>query len=87
MNEETIGRLTAEVPDLIVFTSSSTVRNMVEILGHTKGKNILRKATVAAIGPITADTVASYDKRVEIVPNESTIASLIRSIKKYYSKP
>jgi uroporphyrinogen III methyltransferase/synthase len=86
LNEETIGRLTAEVPDLIVFTSSSTVKNMIEILGHTMGKNILRKATVAAIGPITADTVASYDKRVEIVPKESTIASLIRSIKKYYSK-
>jgi uroporphyrinogen III methyltransferase/synthase len=83
---ETIGRLTAEVPDLIVFTSSSTVKNMLEILGHTIGKNILCKATVAAIGPITADTLASYDKRVEIVPKESTIASLIQSIKKYYSR-
>ena len=84
LNEETIGRLTAEVPDLIVFTSSSTVKNMIEILGHNMGKNILRKATVAAIGPITADTVASYGKHVEIVPKESTIASLIQSIKKYY---
>jgi uroporphyrinogen III methyltransferase/synthase len=86
LNGETIRRLTAEVPDLIVFTSSSTVKNMLELLGHTMGKNILRKATVAAIGPITADTVASYDKRVEIVPQESTIASLIQSIKKYYSR-
>lgn len=86
LNEKTIGRLTAEAPDLIVFTSSSTVKNMIEILGHTMGKSILRKATVAAIGPITADTVASYDKRVEIVPKESTIVSLIQAIKKYYSR-
>ena len=86
LNGEAIGRLTAEVPDLIVFTSSSTVNNMIEILGYTVGKNMLRKATVAAIGPITADTVASYDKYAEIVPKEATIASLIQSIKKYYSR-
>jgi len=86
LNEETIRRLTAEIPDMIVFTSASTVKNMVEILGHTAGKNMLQKSTVAAIGPITADTVASYGKQAEIIPRESTIASLIQSIKEHYGR-
>jgi len=86
LNEETIRRLTAEIPDMIVFTSASTVKNMVEILGHTAGKNMLQKSTVAAIGPITADTVASYGKHAEIIPRESTIASLLQSIKEHYGR-
>lgn len=85
LDKKTILQLKAETPDLIVFTSSSTVKNMVEIMGHTAGKNLLRKSTVAAIGPITVNTVESFGKHVEIVPKQSTIVSLIQAIEDYYS--
>ncbi len=81
-----IRQIQTKRPDLIVFTSSSAVRNLVDILGSEKGEATLRKSTIAVIGPITAKTVASFGKRVDIVPAESTIASLLVSIREYYSR-
>ena len=86
LSSEEIRKYIAEDPDLIVFTSSSTVRNSMDALGYIEGKKLLDKTTVAAIGPITADTVESYGKHVEIVPEESTIESLIDAIEQHYSK-
>jgi uroporphyrinogen III methyltransferase/synthase len=86
VSDEEIRRFTDETPDLLVFTSSSTVKNTMEVLGYDAGKKLLEKSAVAAIGPITADTVESFDKSVEIIPKESTIASLIRAIEEYFSQ-
>lgn len=87
LNEEEIRRFVTDTPDLVVFTSSSTVKHTMDALGYDAGKNLLEKTTVAAIGPITANTVESFGKHVEIIPEEYTIASLIHAIKKYYSGP
>jgi len=86
MSQEDIAAFTAETPDMVVFTSSSTVKFTMEILGPGSGKKLLQKSTVAAIGPVTADTVESFGKHVEIVPKESTIVSLIHSIEEYYNR-
>jgi len=73
-------------PDLIVFTSSSAVRNMVDILGPEDGKRMLLESVVAVLGPITGNTAESFGKRAEILPRESTIESLIEEIRRYYSR-
>jgi uroporphyrinogen III methyltransferase/synthase len=73
-------------PDLIVFTSSSTVRNLVDILGQEDGKKMLQKSIVAVLGPITRSTAQSFGKSAEIVPKESTITSLLEEIYSYYSR-
>lgn len=73
-------------PDLIVFTSASTVRNTVEIFGPDQGRQLLQKSTIAAIGPVTAGAVKLFGKEVEIIPKESTIDSLIQAIKEHYSR-
>ena len=86
LSEKEILRYTSPPPDLAVFTSSSTVKNTVAALGATAGRTLLEKTTVAVIGPITAGTVESFGKHVEIVPKESTIVSLIHSIEEYFSQ-
>ncbi len=72
--------------DLIVFTSSSTVTNLVDILGLPEGRRILRESTVAVLGPITGGTVESFGKLAEIVPKENTVPSLIEAICGYYAR-
>jgi uroporphyrinogen III methyltransferase/synthase len=74
----------ARTPDLLVFTSSSTVRNFVALIGPDKGKEILTEVTVAALGPVTASTLAAFGKQAEIRPRESTIAVLLEAIRSYY---
>jgi uroporphyrinogen III methyltransferase / synthase len=84
--ENAIQRLRNLKPDLIVFTSSSTVRNFVDILGQEDGNRMLREAVVAVLGPVTARTVENFEKRAEIMPKEHTIASLLEEISGFYSR-
>jgi uroporphyrinogen-III synthase len=44
----------------------------------------LHHSTVAVIGPITGHTTESYGKSPEIIPKESTVASLLEAISRYY---
>jgi uroporphyrinogen III methyltransferase/synthase len=73
----------SSAPDLLVFTSSSTVERFVKMLGDAAFK-LLRKAKVAALGPITANTLARHGKQVEICPAASTIPSLLEAIRLHY---
>ncbi len=85
IEESKLSQLRAAKPDLIVFTSSSTVRNLIDILGQEDGKKMLQESTVAVLGPITRNTVESFGKSAEIVPKESTIAALLEEICSYCS--
>jgi len=84
LSDDDIRNMRSSSPDLMVFTSSSTVVHTMETLGFTEENRMLSKSAVAAIGPITAATLESFGKKAEIVPKESTIASLIHAIKMYY---
>lgn len=83
LSDEEKRRFTSATPDLIVFTSSSTVKNTIDSLGYSAGKKLLDHSAVAAIGPITTATLESFGKRVDIVPKESTIASLVEAIRQW----
>jgi uroporphyrinogen III methyltransferase / synthase len=84
LDEAIVQEFRTKAPDLIVFTSSSTVRNLIEILGQETWNKMVKDSIVAAIGPITAGTVEAFGKRVDIVPREYAIASLIAAIREYY---
>ncbi len=71
-------------PDLLVFTSSSTVRNFLALLGEDEGTKILAAARVATLGPVTAGELDQRGKRAEIVPDENTIPSLLAAIQNFY---
>ncbi len=69
-------------PDVITFTSSSTVRNFVGLLpGSGRGsKSRLDGIRFASIGPVTSATLKEVGLRVDIEAGEFTIPGLIKAI-------
>ena len=70
--------------DMITFTSSSTVNNLVSLLGSDYEK-YLRKVAVASIGPITTATAIKHGISVDCEADFYTIDGLIEAIIQYYS--
>ncbi len=70
--------------DVITFTSSSTVSNLVAALG--KELPAINSAKVACIGPKTADTAAKAGLKVAIVAKQQTISGLVAAIEEYFRK-
>ena len=71
--------------DVITFTSSSTVKHFVEQVG-AEGIEMLQKATIACIGPITAETVRTLGLRPAIVAMEYTIPGLVAALVTHLTK-
>ena len=69
--------------DLVTFTSSSTVLNLLSFLDGDC--SIPKGALVACIGPITAATAREMGLRVDIVAQEYTIAGLVRAVKEHFA--
>ena len=68
-------------PDLVTFTSSSTVHNFIKIAGDI---DRIRGFLYAAIGPITAETANEYGLQVVVMPEKFTIPALAQAIEKYF---
>jgi uroporphyrinogen III methyltransferase/synthase len=67
------------------FTSSSTVRNFIELLGGAEeARRLLKPVAIACIGPITAATVEEYGLSVAIKPPENTVPALVEAIVQHY---
>ncbi|MDW7674372.1 MAG: uroporphyrinogen-III C-methyltransferase [Bacillota bacterium] len=68
--------------NVITFTSSSTVKNFVELLGVEKEElaQLLTGVFVASIGPITTATAEELGIKVDAQAEEYTIDGLINSI-------
>ena len=66
-------------PHVVTFTSSSTVRNFVDLLGsgRTAGIGGIR---LASIGPVTSSTLRELGLRVDIEATEFTIPGLVKAI-------
>ena len=69
--------------DMVTFTSSSTVKNIVKMLGD-QAVDLLKNAKIAAIGPITAETCRQQGLQVDVQAEEYTIAGLIKAIKEEF---
>lgn len=73
--------LTSGNADLITFTSSSTVENVMKMIsGHT---DILQSVPIACIGPITADTCRRFGLTPAVTAETYTIAGLCDAIQKW----
>ena len=70
--------------DVITFTSSSTVYNLVAALG----KEVLEKnsASIACIGPKTGETATKVGLSVDILAREQTIPGLVTAVEEYFGK-
>ena len=61
--------------DAVVFTSSSTVRNLVGIAGKPHPATV-----VACIGPATAKTAQEHGLRVDVLAPEASALSLVDAL-------
>ncbi len=64
--------------DAVLFTSSSTVRNLVGIAGKPHTRTV-----VAVIGPKTADTAAEFGLRVDVQPAHASVPDLVEALAQY----
>ncbi len=69
--------------DVVTFASSSTVRNLVQLLGGDVTP--LQKPLIACIGPITAQTARELGLRVDIQATDYTIPGLVEAIKGHFA--
>lgn len=66
--------------DIITFTSSSTVKNFVQLLEGFDFQALPASVTIACIGPVTAGTARELGLRVDLVADEYTIPGLVRAL-------
>ena len=70
-------------PHAITFTSSSTVRNFVQLLGIRTARAVLKQGNgvhSASIGPVTSATLRELGLPVDIEAKEYTIPGLVAAI-------
>ncbi|HEX3015444.1 MAG TPA: uroporphyrinogen-III C-methyltransferase [Desulfobacteria bacterium] len=75
-----IEMLTQKMADVVTFTSSSTVKNFVELVGRDQVAEQLKGVTVASIGPITSATIREYGLDVDVEAEKYTIDGLIQEL-------
>ena len=71
-------------PHVVTFTSSSTVKNFVELLGKNRSaqqrQTLLAGIRMASIGPVTSSTLRELGLPVDIAAKKFTIAGLVQAI-------
>ena len=67
-------------PHVVTFTSSSTVRNFVTLLGGSRVHPSLDGILTASIGPVTSSTLRELGLGVDIEAKEFTIPGLVEAI-------
>jgi uroporphyrinogen-III synthase len=68
-------------PQVITFTSSSTVRNFLALLGK-QNRKALNNICLASIGPVTSSTLRELGLRADVQAETYTIPGLIKAIVK-----
>ncbi len=80
-------RLESGDVDMVTFTSSSTVKNFLSMVGCTDRAelvSLMRNVVIAAIGPITAKTVVDNGLKVHVQPESYTIPDMTQAIIEFY---
>ncbi len=80
---EALRRLRAGEIDAVTFASSSSVRNLIAMLGGDPAP--LRTAVIAAIGPVTAAAVREAGLEVSVTAGRYTIDGLVEALVAHYA--
>lgn len=75
-------RLRAGDVDAVTFTSSSTVKNFVRLVGDFD----LGSAVVACIGPVTAETARELGLKVSVEPEAYTLPALVEALGAHFAE-
>ncbi len=79
------GRFDRGDVDAVLFTSSSTVENLVTVLG-SDAKAILSRVVTASIGPSTTKRATELDVPVAFTTGESTTRALVDALAAHYAQ-
>jgi uroporphyrinogen III methyltransferase / synthase len=71
--------------DAITFTSASTVRNFVQMIGRDQAADLLRTTVVASIGPVTAEAAQQLDIETTVMPERYTIPDLVDALVEHFT--
>jgi uroporphyrinogen III methyltransferase/synthase len=71
--------------DAVVFTSGSTFRHFVGILGPGRAAQVLAASAVACIGPVAAAEVREAGHEVAIVPGKASVEELVAALEEHFS--
>jgi uroporphyrinogen III methyltransferase/synthase len=66
--------------DIITFTSSSTVKNFLQLVGADSIPEWRQNVKIASIGPVTSETVRNLGLTVDVEAEEYTIDGLVKSL-------
>jgi uroporphyrinogen III methyltransferase/synthase len=82
-----VAALEAGEVDAVTFTSSSTVRNFVAMLGQPALARVGADGgpAVACIGPVTAETARELGLRVDVVPSAYTVPALASALADHFA--
>jgi len=69
--------------DVVTFTSSSTVRNLVGMLDEDR--SALESSFIACIGPVTAATCRELGLRVDLEATEHTVEGLVDALTSHFA--
>ena len=70
--------------DVVMFASSSTVRNFFQLFDGVRDvKKHLNGTIIASIGPITAETIREMGLDVHVMAAQNTIPALVQSLVDY----
>ncbi len=78
LTDETLLALREKRVDWVTFTSSSTARNMVDLLGSEK--DLLKDCKLASIGPITSKTMTDLGLPIDVEASQSDIPGLVAAL-------
>jgi uroporphyrinogen III methyltransferase / synthase len=72
--------------DAVTFTSASTVRNFVSMLGRDQAIDLLGGTIVASIGPVTAEAAQQLDIATNVMPARYTIPDLVDALVEHFQQ-
>ncbi|MDR7545175.1 MAG: uroporphyrinogen-III synthase [Armatimonadota bacterium] len=70
--------------DTVIFTSASTVRGLLRLLGDRR--DALRQMDIACIGPVTAAAVRQEGFDPSVVAEEHTVQGLVSALVSYHTR-
>jgi uroporphyrinogen III methyltransferase/synthase len=77
-HELAVGRI-----DIVTFTSSSTVDNLCDLLG-SQAVELIGRARVGSIGPVTTETARARGVRVDVTARQYTVPGLVQALAESY---
>ncbi|GKU81463.1 uroporphyrinogen-III synthase [Niallia sp. NCCP-28] len=77
-------KLKANKLDVLIFTSASTVDHFMFVIDKYKLHRQLKDCTIVSIGPVTRDRLRYYQLEADVMPDDYTVESMIKSLGSYF---